>query len=132
MTISGGSTYHFAGLPPAVLAFVPTAWLPESVVAIVSAGVSFAAGAWIIGRLGLAWWWLLFPPLVMGALSANPGVVLLALLLSRWPPAEGLAGALKVYAILPMLAERRWRGLAAFGLIASPRCHCGWNGTLPG
>ena len=50
----------------------------------------------------------------------------------RWPPAEGLAGALKVYAILPMLAERRWRGLAAFGLIASPRCHCGWNGTPPG
>lgn len=113
----GGSTYHFAGLPPTVLVFAPTAWLPESVVAATWTIASFAAGAWIIRRLRLAWWWLLFPPLVMGALSANPGIVLLALLLTRWPPAEGVAAALKVYAILPMLAGRRWYGLAAFGLL---------------
>lgn len=117
VTISAGLTFHFAGLPPSVLAFAPTAWLPEAVVAVAWIVGSFAAGAWIIRRLGLEWWWLLFPPLVMGALSANPGVVLLALLLTRWPPAEGLAAALKVYAIVPILAERHWRGLAAFGLL---------------
>lgn len=114
VTISAGPTYHFAGLPPTVLVFAPFAWLPEAIIQWGWVAGSIAAGAWIIRRLEVPWWWLLFPPLVMGAWSGNPGVVLLALLLSRWPPAQGLAAALKVYALLPMLAERRWRGLAVF------------------
>lgn len=110
-----GRSYHFAGLPPTVLVFAPFAWLPESIIQWGWVAGSIAAGAWIIRRLGLPWWWLLFPPLVQGELSGNPGIVLLALLLTRWPCAEGVAAALKVYALLPMLVARRWWGITVFG-----------------
>lgn len=106
--------YHFAGLPPTVLLYAPFAWIPEPLFAFLFVVASFAAGVWIVWRLRLAWWWILFPPLVLGNLSGNPGTILLALLLVRRPWAEAIAAGLKVYAVMPMLLLGRWRGLATF------------------
>jgi hypothetical protein len=67
----------------------------------------------VIVRLGLPWWWLLFPPLAEGLWSGNPGIVVLALVLSgRWW-LEALAPPLKLYGGIPLAAQVRWRSLAA-------------------
>lgn len=105
------SVYHFAGLPPTLILYAPFTILPEEVFAFGLLGASCWAAVFIIRRLSLRWWWLLFPPLVIGVGSANPGVILLALLLLRHPVAEAAAAGLKVYAVLPLVANRRWAGL---------------------
>lgn len=106
-----GRVYHFAGLPPTLFLYAPFTVLPEDAFAIALLVASAVAAIYIVRRLALAWWWLLFPPLVIGVGSANPGVILLALLLLGGPVAEAAAAGLKVYAVVPMLAQRRWRGL---------------------
>jgi hypothetical protein len=113
-----GGVYHFAGLPPTVLAYAPFTILPEDVFAIGMSVTSWFAAIFLVRRLRLAWWWLLFPPLVLGVGSANPGVLLVALLVWGNPLAEAVAAALKVYAVVPMVGNLRWRGLAAAALFA--------------
>jgi len=107
-------TYHFAGLPPTVLAFVPTTVVPESVFGALSFVFSAAAAIWIVQKLRLPWSWLLFPPLVQGVLLGQPGIAVLALLLTAHPAAEALAAAFKVYALIPLLASRRATGILVF------------------
>lgn len=109
--VPSGIVYHFAGLPPTVLLYAPFAWIPERIFAPLLVVASFVAAAWIIRRLALPWWWILFPPIVLGAMSANPGIILLALLLSGRPWTETLAAGLKVYAVVPMVLLGRWRGV---------------------
>jgi hypothetical protein len=62
--------------------------------------------------LHLGLWWLLFPPLAEAIVVANPHVVTLALLLAGSDWLRTLAAPLKVYAVVPMIGERRWRALA--------------------
>ena len=112
--VANGQTFHFAGLPPSVLAFIPFAGLPETVTAWIWIGLSAAAAAAIVSRLGLAWWYLAFPPLVQGVASGNPQIVLLASLLLGAGP---VAAVLKVYAVVPLLAEGRWRALLLVALV---------------
>jgi hypothetical protein len=102
--LADAGPYHFSGLPPTVLAFVPTTALAGGVVGLLGVVVSALAAVWIIRRLQLPLWWLAFPPLVGGVFFANPDVVLLALLLG---PLACLAPVLKVYAIIPLLQRPR-------------------------
>lgn len=108
-------TYHFAGLPPTVLAFVPATIVPETLFGVISFIVSAPAAVWIVHRLRLPWWWLLFPPLVQGVLLGQPGIWVLALLLTTHPAAEALAAAFKIYALVPMVARLRLVGILLFG-----------------
>jgi hypothetical protein len=110
--------YHFAAPPPALVLYAPFTIVPEAFFANGMIVASIAAAVCIVRRLRLAWWWLLFPPLLLGVGSANPGIILLALLLWGHPVAEAVAAGLKVYAVVPMFTERRWRGLAV-SLIAA-------------
>ena len=71
LTIAGNS-FHFAGLPPTVLAFVPFARMPEELVAIAWVAASLACAMLILRRLQLPIWYGLFPPLVLGVYSGNP------------------------------------------------------------
>lgn len=109
-------TYHFAGLPPTVLAFVPTTVVPEDVFGAISVIVSGACAVWIVRKLNLAWSWLLFPPLVQGVLLGQPGVWVLALLLTDHPAAEALAAGFKVCAVVPLLARFRLAGMVVFAV----------------
>ncbi len=112
-----GTDWHFAALPPAAQLFVPFALIPEG--AGMAAFVAVSAGvAWLaLRRLGLPWWWLLFPPMTEGLFAANPQIVLFGLLIVGGPAARALATAMKVYAIVPVLARREWRAVAAIAAL---------------
>ena len=112
--VGSGQTFHFSGLPPTVLGFLPFALLPESVTAWGWVGISFAAAVLIVRCLKLPWWYLAFPPTVLGVYAGNPQIALLALLLVGAGPVGAI---LKIYAVVPMAGEGRWRALALTGAI---------------
>jgi hypothetical protein len=105
---------YFAAPPPTLLAMLPFAVLPDPAGWIALALLSVIAGVATIRMLGLPWWWLLFPPLVLGAISGNPQLLLVPLLLGGggW-----LAGLAKVYAIVPAVVLGRRRQVGAFAVV---------------
>lgn len=105
-------TSAFVGPPPTVLAFVPFIWIPEWIFVPSWLGLSAVAAVYIIRRLRLPIWWVLFPPLVSGVSVGNPHIVALALLLSGSDLLRWLAAPLKAYAVVPMVTERQWRTLS--------------------
>lgn len=105
---------YFAAPPPSMLPLVPLAVLPIDTGVAILAGLVIVASVSTVRLLGLPWWWLLFPPLVQSALSANVHSLLMPLILL---PLGALAGLLKVYAVVPMVALGRWRSLAMVGVL---------------
>ncbi|MHB8400014.1 MAG: hypothetical protein ACYDCI_13960 [Candidatus Limnocylindrales bacterium] len=110
------SSFHFAGAPPTVLLFAPFAALDGRVFAVAFGLVSIFAGYVIVRELRLPLYWLIFPPLVEGENAANPHIVLLAVLLTTGRP---IAALLKVYAVIPLIGERRWRSLCAVAALTA-------------
>jgi hypothetical protein len=104
--------FHFAAPPPSVLLGVPFAWMPDRLFANLVIVASFAAGFYLLRAVRLPAWWIVFPPLLIGILSANPVVIGLACLVSgrRW--AAPIAFAAKIYFAAGLVAERRWREIA--------------------
>lgn len=113
-----GNVYHYAALPSTTVLFAPATLLSEDLFVALWLALGAVAAVWIVRvRLGLPWWWLAFPPLTEGLWSGNPGIVLLALVLSgRWW-LEALAPPLKLYGAVPLGAQMRWRSLAAGGAL---------------
>ena len=107
-----GTTFHYAGTPVTTILFAPFTLLDEQRFTALAVATSVLAAGYIVWRLRLGWYWLLFPPLVEGVFGANPQVVLLALLLVAWGPASALATMLKAYAFVPLFGEGRWRHIA--------------------
>jgi hypothetical protein len=106
------SGVYFAAPPPTLLAFVPFAFLAPGVTTIIWIGGSAILGLLAVRALRLPLWWLFFPPIVDGVIAGNPDVAVLALLVvanGRW---SAIAPFLKIYAIVPLLGERRWATLA--------------------
>ena len=64
--------------------------------------IGVAASFWVVQRLGLPMWWLLFPPLVHAMWNANPQTLMLALLVVGTALAGALAAIVKLYALLPL------------------------------
>jgi hypothetical protein len=108
----------FAGPPPSLLPYLPTALLPLPVAVVVVTGVLLGAAAWTVRRLELPLWWILFPPVFESVVVGNPDVLVLALLLVRGPGA-GLAAVVKIYALVPLVLQRRWRAIAVGLAVAS-------------
>lgn len=128
-----GTEWHFAAPPIAAQLFAPFAVVPASASLLLflalSVGVAWAG----LRALGLPVWWLLFPPMTEGILAANPQVLLFGLLLvgwrggasrrtraltggrTAWLAARAVAVGLKIYGIVPILARREWRAVAASG-----------------
>jgi hypothetical protein len=105
---------RLAAPPPTLIPFVLTAWLPGGVAGYLWVALGAAAAVWAIRRLGLPLWWLLFPPLVVAIWhgSIEPVVLLLLVAGPRF-----LAPVVKLYAVLPLLGDGRWRSLLATGVI---------------
>jgi hypothetical protein len=103
--------FLFAAPPPTLLPFVPFAVLGETLSSILWVTGSLAAGMVVIRTLKLPPSWILFPPLVNGILAGNADVVVVATLLRGGPVAGTLASFLKIYAVVPLIGERRWRAL---------------------
>ena len=108
----GGFAYHYAGTPVTTVIMAPAGLLTEEVFTAAWIVLTWVATVWTLRRLGFPLWWLLFPPIAEALFSANPQLVVLALLVANRPVASAVATALKVYAFIPLLGERRWRQIA--------------------
>jgi hypothetical protein len=102
----------FAGTPPTLLPIAPFAWLTPDTFAAVVLVSSVAAAVFVVRRLELPLWWLLFPPFVESLWSGSINIIVLALLLTRL---EWVGVVAKTYAVLPTLLLGHLRQL----LIAS-------------
>ena len=108
----------FAGPPPTLLLYVPVTLMPLPLATIVMMSAGVLGAAWAIRRLGLPLWWLLFPPLFDALIVGNPDALVLPLLLVRGPLA-GLAAVLKIYALVPLLLQRRWTAIVVAGAVGA-------------
>ncbi len=112
--VVSGFAYHYAGTPVTTVIMAPAALLNEDVFTLAWVVLTWVATIWTLRRLGFPIWWLLFPPIAEALFSANPQLVVLALLVANHSAASAVATALKVYAFIPLFGEGRWRqiGLA--------------------
>lgn len=108
----GGSAYHYAGSPVTTVILAPAALLSEGVFTGAWLILTWAAAAWTLRRLHLPLWWLLFPPISEALFSANPQLIVLALILANSSWLAAIGTALKVYAFIPLAGEGRWRAIA--------------------
>jgi hypothetical protein len=109
-----GTTPYFAG-PHTLLFYAPTSVLPVTVATWVWMVLGLAASVWLIRRLELPIWWVLFPPLAHAIWNGNPQTVALALLVLGGPIAATVAVAVKLYAGLTLAF--RWRDAFATGVV---------------
>lgn len=116
---AGDARYYFTGPPPTVLAFVPFAWLPDGAFTIGWMALTIGSAFYTLRRLGLPFWWVMFPPMTQAVFVGNPHVVCLALLLSGSSALWALAPAAKAYAVLPMMGEGQWRAIGIFALASA-------------
>jgi len=97
----------FASGPHTLLFYAPTSLVLLEAAVVIWMAVGIAASAWLVQRLGLPAWWLLFPPLAHSMWNGNPQTVALALLVAGGPIAASLAVAIKLYCGVPLLWRRR-------------------------
>jgi hypothetical protein len=110
--------FSYAGSPATTVLLAPSALLSEDQFTVLWLVLTALSAVAIIRWLRLPIWWLLFPPTAEALYSGNPQLVILMLLLAGAARpgvvADSIAVALKVYAVIPLLGERRLRrvGLA--------------------
>jgi hypothetical protein len=110
--VVSGFAYHYAGTPVTTVIMAPAALLSEEVFTIAWVVLTWVATIWTLRRLRFPLWWLLFPPIAEALFSANPQLVVLALIVANHSVASALATMLKVYAFIPLFGEARWRQIA--------------------
>jgi hypothetical protein len=109
--------YTFAGPPPTLLLFIPFAIVPLEVAYVAVGLLGTAAAVFAVRTLSLPLWWVLFPPVFESVIVGNPDVLVLALLLLPGRLA-GLAIVAKVYAVVPLAYQRRWKAVAIGAIVA--------------
>ena len=118
--VAEGATPFVSG-PHTLLFYVPTSILPVPVATWIWMGLGLAASVWMIRRLELPIWWVLFPPLAHATWNGNPQTIALALLVFGGPAAAAVAVGLKLYTGLALTF--RWRDAllaGAFLLVTLP------------
>ena len=121
VAVNPHAIFHYAGSPATTVLLAPSALFSEGQFTALWLVLSALSAVAIVRWLKLPIWWLLFPPTVEALYSGNPQLVVLMLLLAgagrSGVAADTIAVALKVYAIVPLLAERRPRRIVyALGL----------------
>lgn len=108
-----GYAITFAAPPPSLIPFLPTAWLPDGLVSILWVGINAASAVYVVARLGLPRWYLLFPPVVLSTIAGSGALPLTALMVAGH---GSLAIVGRLYNVVPYLILGRWRPLlvAAF------------------
>lgn len=118
----------YAAPPPSLLPYLPFIWLPGGLVSAIWMVGSAALAFGSIRAMRLPTWWMLFPPIVDGILVGNANVAVLSLLVLGSGRLAPLAVFLKIYAIIPMIGERRWRAIAVtIGLLATSALVLPWG-----
>jgi hypothetical protein len=103
----------FAAPPPTLLVLAPFALLPLQAFQVVELLASIVATVFLLQRLRLPFWYVLFPPVVEALLTGNPNVIVVALLVLATPLSDAIATFLKLYAVLPVALLGRTRSLVA-------------------
>jgi hypothetical protein len=120
---AAGASALFAGPPTSLLPYFAFVWLPDPLVAAGGAAVAAACALYALRKLELPAWWLLFPPVFVAILAGSSALPVTALIVRGGPIAEGLAVALRPYAVLPLAILGRWRSIlvaAAVGVVTAP------------
>ena len=118
-----GTFSTFAGPPPSLLPYLPTAWLPDGAVVTFWTAVAALSAVYVLQRLRLPAWWLLFPPVTVAILAGSSALPVMALIVRGGAIADGAAIAARVYTAVPLVILGRWRGLlvaAAIVLATAP------------
>ena len=105
----------YAAGPHTLLFYAPTSLLPLTVSTWLWIAAGVGASVWLVRRLGLPLWWLLFPPLLHSMWNGNPQTIALALLVAGGPVAASIAVLIKLYAGIPLIG--RWRDAAVAGVV---------------
>jgi hypothetical protein len=113
----GGGIYHYAGSPVTTVLLAPAGLLSEDVFTGLWLVLSWVAAIWVLRRVHLPLWWLLFPPISEALFSANPQLIVLALILADRSWLAAIGTALKVYAFIPLAGEGRWRAIGVAILV---------------
>ena len=106
---AGGFAYHYAGSPVTTVLMAPFSLLSEDAFTALWLVLTWLAAIWVLRRVHLPLWWLLFPPVSEALFSANPQLIVLALILSDRSWLAAIGTGLKVYAFIPLAGEGRWR-----------------------
>jgi hypothetical protein len=116
--IEGGGGNYAAG-PHTLLFYAPTSYLPLAASVLIWMALGLVASVWLVRRLGLPIWWLLFPPLTHAIWNGNPQTIALALLVlgSSWGAV--VAVGLKLYTALALLRRPRTLILAGVALVVT-------------
>jgi hypothetical protein len=119
--VDSHTAFNYAGSPATTVLLAPSALFSESQFTVLWLGLSALSALAIVRWLRLPPWWLLFPPTAEALYSGNPQLVVLMLLLAGagrpGVVADSIAVTLKVYAVIPLLGERKLRRVAlALGL----------------
>jgi hypothetical protein len=110
--VVGGTSYHYAGTPVTTVLMAPAGFLSEGAFTVAWLVLTWVATVWTLRRLHFPLWWLLFPPIAEALFSANPQLVVLALLVANRAVTSAVATGLRVFAFIPLVGEGRWRQIA--------------------
>lgn len=129
---TGVAGAHFAGAPSTILAFIPATLVPADVWRPSAVLGMLLVGAWMARRLEISIAWLAYPPLAVGVLLGQPGVLVAGLLLGR---SAALAPVIKPWAGFVLgFWPRRAIVAAGIGLITvavAPDLWLRWIERLP-
>jgi hypothetical protein len=108
--VVGPDGIEFAAPPPALLLNLPLLPLGVENARLVWIVAGAASWLFVMRRLHLPPWWLLFTPFLEAYLAGTADVVLVALILVG---GSGLAAIAKPYSVPALIADGRYRGLVA-------------------
>ena len=135
-TVLEATTPYLSG-PHTLLFYAPPSLIPLPLA---------AASVWLVRRLGLPLWWVLFPPLAHSIWNGNPQTIALALLVLGGPLAAAVAVGLKLYTGLALAVRPRdaivtglllmvtlpfvpWQLYLGQGAAAAEHLATAWNGS---
>jgi hypothetical protein len=107
----------YAGPPPGLIPFLPFAYLPEPVVQAAWVTLNILSAIYVIRRLRLAAWWILFPPLLLSIVAGSDALPLVALLVRGGLVAEAGAVVGRIYSAVPLIVLGRLRPLLLAGVV---------------
>lgn len=140
-----GTTPYLSG-PHTLLFYAPTSLVPLPLAVAFWMTIGAAASVWLVRRLGLPLWWILFPPLAHSIWNGNPQTMALALLVLGGPLAAVVAVGLKLYTGLVLAVRPRdafvtgllllvtlpfvpWLLYVGQGAAATEHLASAWNGS---
>jgi hypothetical protein len=108
---------HYGAPPPTLLVTAPLTLVPTVVAGLIMVVIGGVLALLAIRTLGLPAWWILWTPILDGVLVGSLDIAAMAALVLVAGRVSALAPFLKIYAVVPMLGERRWRSVAVAGML---------------